>query len=85
VDLSDPILVIPLPPEVFGEDFDDVGDLVIDGWHRIALAVHEGREEVQARFLTVAGERECRWGQEWDSFSSFDPWHATRRPGRKDN
>lgn len=81
-DLSDPVLVIPLPEDVFGAV---AGDFVIDGWHRIAQAANEGVADLPAHFLSSSDELECRAGdwdsdlvehlREWD-----DHWHAIRRP-----
>jgi hypothetical protein len=75
-DLSEPVLVISLPEEVFGPN---AGDLVIDGWHRITRAVHEGSTELPAHFLTQDDERQCRMGETWDSLADHTPWHASRR------
>jgi hypothetical protein len=79
--LLDPVLVVPLPEDVFG---DRGGDFVIDGWHRIAQALDEGVHELPAHFLTSADERACR-SDDWDSDlaehlrESHEAWHAIRR------
>ena len=52
-DVSKPLLVIPLPTELFGPD---AGDMVLDGYHRITRAIFEARAEVPAHFLTTADE-----------------------------
>ena len=78
--LLDPVLVIPLPEDVFG---DGCGDFVIDGWHRIAQALDEGVHELPAHFLSSAAERACR-SDDWDSDfaehlrESHEAWHAIR-------
>lgn len=80
-DLADPILVIPLPENVFGPD---PGQQVMDGWHRIAQAIGEGVRELPAHFLSSEDERACRAADEWDSElvevfrQSHEPWHAIR-------
>jgi hypothetical protein len=81
--LLDPVIVIPLPNNIFG---DDPGDYVMDGWHRIAQALHEGVCLLPAHFLSSADERACRSG-DWDSdlaahlLESHEAWHAVRRSG----
>jgi hypothetical protein len=47
-ELSKPVLVIPLPTQVFGPQ---PGYFVIDGYHRITRALHEGVSELPAHFL----------------------------------
>lgn len=73
--LSEPVLVIPLPVNLFG---DGAGDLVIDGWHRIFRAVHEGSKELAAHFLSPDDERICREVHDLDSAAPHEPWHASR-------
>ncbi len=79
-DLSDPVIVIPLPAELFEDFGSDAGDLVIDGWHRIVRAVHQGMGELPAHFLTPNDERLLRDFDDLDSAAPHEPWHATRRP-----
>ncbi len=50
VDLSEPILVVPLP--------DGIGDLVIDGWHRLLKAYIEKKEYLRAHLLSYQEARE---------------------------
>jgi hypothetical protein len=69
--VSDPVLVIPLPTEFFPPD---PGDMVIDGWHRIARALDQGLDKLPAHFLTLADERKCRGQNEpWNGSSPFVP------------
>ncbi|GAA4242428.1 hypothetical protein GCM10022254_75410 [Actinomadura meridiana] len=52
VDLSRPLLAVPLP---------DVGTpIVIDGWHRIYKARQTGVTELPVIFLNTDDERACR-------------------------
>jgi hypothetical protein len=84
--VAEPILVIPLPPAVFGPN---PGHQVMDGWHRIAKALDEGLEEVPAHFLTPADERSCRVADEWDEEllnglrEAHDAWHPTLSSGER--
>jgi hypothetical protein len=73
---SDPVIVIPLPGEIFGPA---PGDLVIDSWHRVFAAFVDGIGELPAHFLTPAEEREIRESDPWDGFELHTPWHAQRR------
>ncbi|MBM7771748.1 hypothetical protein JOD54_001952 [Actinokineospora baliensis] len=56
-DLSVPLIVAPLEPL----DGIDMGNLVIDGWHRVYKALAEGRTTLPAYFLTADTEREARF------------------------
>jgi hypothetical protein len=51
VDLSSPILIAPVP---------ELGDLVIDGWHRVHRALRDGITVLPARLLSEADEQHCR-------------------------
>lgn len=80
-DLTLPILVIPLPADIFGSD---PGCQVMDGWHRIAQAIQEGLYELPAHFLSSEDERACRSADEWDIElvevlrETHEPWHPVR-------
>ncbi|GAB3275150.1 hypothetical protein GCM10027589_00080 [Actinocorallia lasiicapitis] len=54
-DLSKPLIVVPLPcaPPPGNQ-------LVIDGWHRIHLALHLGLDHLPAIHLTPTDELTCR-------------------------
>jgi hypothetical protein len=56
----------------------EAGDLIIDGWHRIARAVHEGLKELPAHFLTTEDERRCRDFDNADTTVPHLPWKASR-------
>lgn len=56
VDLSEPLLVVPLRTEL-GED---AGPMVINGWHRVYRALKEGRMELPALMLTPEIEQAAR-------------------------
>jgi hypothetical protein len=73
---SDPLIVIPLPGEIFGPA---PGDLVVDGFYRGWLALSDGIGKLPAHFLTPAEEREIRESDPWDGFELNAPWHAQRR------
>ena len=51
VDLSVPILIAPVP---------ELGNLIIDGWHRVHRALREGVTVLPARVLSEADEQHCR-------------------------
>jgi hypothetical protein len=51
VDLTRPILIAPIP---------ELGDLVIDGWHRVHRALRDGLTHLPARLLTEADEQHIR-------------------------
>jgi hypothetical protein len=51
VDLAVPILIAPVP---------ELGNLVIDGWHRVHRALRDGVTVLPARMLTSADEQHCR-------------------------
>jgi hypothetical protein len=51
VDLSVPILIAPVP---------ELGNLVIDGWHRVQRALRDGITVLPARMLSEADEQHCR-------------------------
>jgi hypothetical protein len=74
--MSDPVIIIPLPAEVFGPA---PGDLDIDGFYRAWLALSGGIGELPAHFLTPTEEREIRESDPWDGFELNAPWHAQRR------
>jgi hypothetical protein len=59
VDLDKPVLIVPIhdPKE---PDAPFAGYLIIDGWHRIYRATHEGVETLVAHLLAVEEERQCR-------------------------
>lgn len=56
VDLSEPLMVASLRTDA-GED---VGPLVINGWHRVHRALSEGRTHLPAWLLTPELERSAR-------------------------
>jgi hypothetical protein len=56
VDLSKPLLVVPLRDGA-GED---AGPLVIDGWHRVHRALSEGRSHLPALVVTPEIEQAAR-------------------------
>ena len=51
VDVAVPILVAPVP---------ELGNLVIDGWHRVHRALRDGVTVLPARMLTEADEKQIR-------------------------
>jgi hypothetical protein len=51
VDLTAPILIAPVP---------ELGNLVIDGWHRVHRALRDGHTVLPARMLTPADEKQIR-------------------------
>jgi hypothetical protein len=51
VDLAVPILIAPVP---------ELGDLVIDGWHRVHRALRDGVTVLPARMLSDADEKQIR-------------------------
>ena len=51
VDLAVPILIVPVP---------ELGNLVIDGWHRIHRALRDGVTVLPARVLSEVDEQHCR-------------------------
>ena len=51
VDLAAPILIAPVP---------ELGNLVIDGWHRIHRALRDGVTVLPARMLSETDEQHCR-------------------------
>jgi hypothetical protein len=51
VDLSSPILIAPVP---------ELGNLVIDGWHRVHRGLRDGHTALPARMLTPADEKQIR-------------------------
>ena len=51
VDLSRPILVAPVP---------ELGNLVVDGWHRVHRALRDGLTHLPARVLSEADEKHIR-------------------------
>jgi hypothetical protein len=75
-ELSDPVIVIPLPAEIFGPG---PGDLVIDDGLRLWRALTDGTGELPAHFLTPEEEREIRESDAWESPDPHFPWHAQRR------
>lgn len=56
VDLSEPLLVVPLRTE----DGEDAGPMVINGWHRIHRALKEGRSTLPAVMLSPMIEEAAR-------------------------
>ena len=50
VDLAEPVLVVPLP--------DGIGDLVIDGWHRLLKAHIEKKDYLRAHTLSYQEAKE---------------------------
>jgi hypothetical protein len=75
-ELFDPVIVIPLPTEIFGPA---PGDIVIDGWRQVFITLSEWIGELLAHFLTPAEEREIRESDAWESPDPHVPWHAQRR------
>lgn len=55
-DLSRPLTVVRLP----ARDGEDMGAMVIDGWHRIYRALAEGRTTLPVRLLSPEVERAAR-------------------------
>jgi hypothetical protein len=51
VDLAAPILIAPVP---------ELGDLVIDGWHRVHRALRDRVTVLPARMLSEADEKQIR-------------------------
>ena len=51
VDLAVPILIAPVP---------QLGNLVIDGWHRVHRALRDGITILPARMLSETDEKNCR-------------------------
>jgi hypothetical protein len=51
VDLAAPILIAPVP---------GLGNLVIDGWHRVHRALRDGHTVLPARMLSEADEKQIR-------------------------
>ena len=51
VDLAVPILIAPVP---------ELGNLVIDGWHRVHRALRDGVTVLPARMLSEADEKQIR-------------------------
>jgi hypothetical protein len=51
VDLAAPILIAPVP---------ELGNLVIDGWHRVHRALRDGHTVLPARMLSEADEQHRR-------------------------
>ncbi|KKN32743.1 hypothetical protein LCGC14_0810870 [marine sediment metagenome] len=50
VDLSSPVILVPLP--------DGIGDLIIDGWHRVLKAHVEEKDYLRAHLLSYQEARE---------------------------